>query len=67
MPQEAPSEYNQYADDPRKCLANITLDGEVFINWFEVQSALEDKNSPNWFYARLMVAIRDQTWKLLEQ
>lgn len=43
-------------------MANIANDGTITIDWGLVEESVRE-NHPNAAYARLMLAIRDGTWK----
>jgi len=47
-------------------MASISRDGDVTIDWEQVEKTANDPaadHSGNWAYARLMLAIRNGTWK----
>jgi hypothetical protein len=51
---------------PSPPMAIVNAEGGVSINWDEVERAAEDQ-SPLGYYAKLMLAIRDGTWKPLDR
>src|SRR5580704_16876224 len=76
LPGQIPSTLGEYATSDQLMMAAklfnpppmaaISRDGEVTINWVQVEkTAADEKSDPagNRAYARLMLAIRDGTWK----
>jgi hypothetical protein len=54
-----------FSNIPSKIMATVSEDGEVFINWVIAEKEAQNKDSPLCAYAKLIIAVRDGTWKPL--